>query len=247
MNETVDINELVPDDQNARTHGDRSVEAIAASLEQFGQVRAIVIDQKNKILAGNGVYLAAQSLGWQRLKVERVEFEGAEATAYAIADNRIAELSAWDSAILTEQLGELPRPSRGRPRGHEGRGIAVVQLPVRLAQLAGLTAQAQGVAGQCEDLFDVLAVLLAEGFAAAQPRSHAGQALETPVLVFGVAGHRLDRGKPHGLLVQHSRVGLVGNGLGRQVGELDGLAGVPDGVQLALKLQPFLAPACPPA
>jgi hypothetical protein len=59
------------------------------------------------VLAGNGLLAAAQKLGWQTLQCVRTELKGEKATAFAIADNRTAELSDWDDARLKQLLNEM--------------------------------------------------------------------------------------------------------------------------------------------
>ena len=104
---TVDINRVVPDPDNARLHDDRNIRAIAGSLEKFGQQKPIVVDGDYRVIAGNGTVSAAQSLGWKKIKAVKTELTGDEARAFALADNRTAELAEWDDRILKVQLGEL--------------------------------------------------------------------------------------------------------------------------------------------
>ena len=55
------VNELVNDPNNARTHDERNLDAIRASLERFGQQKPIVINADNTVVAGNGTLAAAMS------------------------------------------------------------------------------------------------------------------------------------------------------------------------------------------
>jgi hypothetical protein len=59
------------------------------------------------VIAGNGRLMAARALGWRTVKVVRTGLEGAEATAFAIADNRTAELAEWDEGALQQQLAAI--------------------------------------------------------------------------------------------------------------------------------------------
>ena len=95
------------DPENVRVHDARNRKAIADSLEKFGQQRPIVVDGENTVLAGNGTVLAAQALGWTKIKAVRTELTGAAARAYALADNRAAELATWDFEHLGPDLLEL--------------------------------------------------------------------------------------------------------------------------------------------
>jgi len=66
-----------------------------------------VVDGDGVIVAGNGTFAAAKAMGWKTIDVVRTKLRGAEARAYAISDNRTAELAEWDAAELTKQLEEL--------------------------------------------------------------------------------------------------------------------------------------------
>lgn len=104
----VPISSLTLDPTNARKHSDLNLKAIASSLERFGQRKPIVV-QGNIVLAGNGTLEAAKSIGWQEISIVKVpdDWDAQTAKAYALADNRTAELAAWDQAVLAEQLLEL--------------------------------------------------------------------------------------------------------------------------------------------
>lgn len=110
------ISDLKFDHKNARKRTDSSAKLIQESLQRYGAARSIVIDEDNRILAGNGTIEGAKALGLTKLKV--VEASGDEIIAVrrsglsedekvglAIADNRAAELSDWDAEML-HQLSE---------------------------------------------------------------------------------------------------------------------------------------------
>jgi hypothetical protein len=105
--ETVTIASLELDPRNARRHPDRNLASIKRSLEPFGQQKPIVVDADGVIIAGNGTVTAARALGWESSDVVRTKLRGAEARAFAIADNRTGELAEWDAAELRAQLDEL--------------------------------------------------------------------------------------------------------------------------------------------
>jgi len=100
------ISSLNHDRLNARTHSPRNLQAIAASLEQFGQRRPVVIRSDGTILAGNGLTMAAAQLGWDSVDVTVVpdDWTDEQARAYAIADNRTGDLADWDEQVLIESL-----------------------------------------------------------------------------------------------------------------------------------------------
>src|ERR1700761_7633010 len=104
--EQLPINTLSPDPANARRHPERNLDQIKASLKRFGQQKPIVVDATNIVRAGNGTLAAAKALGWTTIAAVRSELAKTELTAYAIADNRTAELAEWDAAVLAETLAD---------------------------------------------------------------------------------------------------------------------------------------------
>ena len=105
--ESVPIATLSQDPANARKHDDKNLESIKASLRRFGQQKPIVVDSSNVVRAGNGTLAAATALGWDSINVVQTDLQGSEATAYAIADNRTAELAEWDDSVLAASLSSL--------------------------------------------------------------------------------------------------------------------------------------------
>ena len=94
-NEMVLVSSLHEDPANVRRHPARNLATIVASLKRFGQQKPIVVDRDGVVVAGNGLLQAANQLGMDRVWVRRTELLGSERTAYAIADNRTAELAEW--------------------------------------------------------------------------------------------------------------------------------------------------------
>jgi ParB family chromosome partitioning protein len=107
--ETISIDDLELDPNNARKHSEKNINAICESLTQFGQRKPIVINANDVVIAGNGTVEAARKLGIKALEVVRVPVDWSEEKikAYALADNRTAELASWDAEILLSQLNEL--------------------------------------------------------------------------------------------------------------------------------------------
>ena len=103
----VPIADLHHDPANVRSHDKRNIEAIAGSLARFGQQKPIVVDPTGVVIAGNGTLEAARSLGWESIVVVESDLSGAERTAYAIADNRTAELASWDEESLSAMLQSM--------------------------------------------------------------------------------------------------------------------------------------------
>lgn len=105
---SVAVGDLTLDPRNARKHSERNLAAIADSLATFGQRKPIVVSQDMVVIAGNGTVEAARRLGWERISVAVLPWtDPAKCMAYALADNRTAELAEWDGEVLAGQLVEL--------------------------------------------------------------------------------------------------------------------------------------------
>lgn len=105
--ESVLVAELHEDPANVRRHDQRNLDTIIASLAAFGQQKPIVVGDGNVVIAGNGTLAAARALGWDHIQIVRTDLHGANAIAFAIADNRTAELAAWDDESLHRALDAL--------------------------------------------------------------------------------------------------------------------------------------------
>ena len=105
------INSLFSDHKNARKRTDQSAELIKESLQRYGAARSIVIDEDNRILAGNGTIEGAKAAGLKNVRI--IETDGTEVIAVrrtglsedekvglALADNRTSDLSDWDQEML---------------------------------------------------------------------------------------------------------------------------------------------------
>lgn len=107
----IPIDQLTPDPDNARRHDARNISAIVESLNTFGQ-RAPLVAQRQRdgrlvVRAGNGRLQAALRLGWEVVAVVEIAEGDAAAAAFALADNRTAELAAWDDEQLAKNLSAL--------------------------------------------------------------------------------------------------------------------------------------------
>ena len=107
--EQVPLEQLTLDPDNVRLHDAANIDAIISSLSRFGQVKPIVVTNSGKVLAGNGTLTAAERLGWKTIAVVRTpaDWSDTQAMAYAIADNRTAELADWNREVLASQLVDL--------------------------------------------------------------------------------------------------------------------------------------------
>ena len=106
--ETVATTSIFPNPKNARTHSPKQVSQLSVLIKKFGWLVPIIIDDNNMIVAGHGRLLAAKKLGQKEVPVIKAKFlTDADRRAFALADNRIAELSTWDRKLITEELTVL--------------------------------------------------------------------------------------------------------------------------------------------
>jgi hypothetical protein len=81
------------------------VDAVGRSLEEFGQRKPIVVRRSDRVVvAGNHTLQAAQRLGWESVAVVWVDDDDTRAKAFALADNRTAELGGYDDEALAEMI-----------------------------------------------------------------------------------------------------------------------------------------------
>jgi ParB-like chromosome segregation protein Spo0J len=100
--------DLRPDGRNPRRHPTAQIRRIAKSMQTFGFLMPILINQDGRVVAGHGRLQAALNLGLEQ--VPTVQFDHlseAQQRAYLLADNQLALSSTWDDKLLAEQLKEL--------------------------------------------------------------------------------------------------------------------------------------------
>lgn len=103
----VNIEEIQPYMNNPRIN-DGAVNAVTASIKQFGWKQPIVIDKDGVIVAGHTRYKAAQKLEMATIPcVIADDLTEEEIRAYRLADNKTVELSEWDFAVLDEELSGI--------------------------------------------------------------------------------------------------------------------------------------------
>ncbi|OQB78641.1 MAG: Modification methylase DpnIIB [Planctomycetes bacterium ADurb.Bin126] len=101
------IDDIRPYERNPRIN-DQAVDAVAASLKEFGFRQPIVIDADGVIIAGHTRWKAARKLGLAKVPVHvATDLSPEQVKAYRIADNKSGELAEWDLEILPIELAEL--------------------------------------------------------------------------------------------------------------------------------------------
>src|SRR6516225_10197858 len=102
-----DIDSIKPYDHNPRFN-DEAVDAVAASIKEFGFRQPVVVDESDVIIVGHTRYKAAQKLGLKKIPVHTAKgLSPAQAKGYRLADNQTATLSRWDDDRLPIELAEL--------------------------------------------------------------------------------------------------------------------------------------------
>ncbi|MEX0887446.1 MAG: ParB N-terminal domain-containing protein [Phycisphaeraceae bacterium] len=101
------IDDIQPYERNPRIN-DQAVDAVAASLAEFGFRQPIVVDEAGVIIAGHTRWKAAKKLGLAKVPVHvATDLTPEQIRAYRIADNKTGELAEWDMEILPIELSEL--------------------------------------------------------------------------------------------------------------------------------------------
>ena len=101
------IDDIRPYERNPRIN-DQAVDAVAASLQEFGFRQPIVVDADGVIIAGHTRWKAAKQLGLAKVPVHVArDLTPEQIQAYRIADNRTGELAEWDFEILPIELAAL--------------------------------------------------------------------------------------------------------------------------------------------
>ena len=101
------IESIQPYANNPRSNDD-AVDAVAASIREFGFRQPIVVDEEGVVVVGHTRYKAALKLGLTTVPVHvAVGLSPAQAKAYRIADNKTAAMSSWDDDKLPLELAQL--------------------------------------------------------------------------------------------------------------------------------------------
>ncbi len=133
--EQLPINELRLDPRNPRHHSDLQIGQIARSIESFGFNVPVAIDGNNNVLAGYGRVLGAKKIGWQVVPAIRLtDLTPAQARAFSIADNRLAENSTWDDRLLGEIFRDLATVDLDF--NLEATGFSIAEIDLRIEGLS---------------------------------------------------------------------------------------------------------------
>ena len=101
------IDEIKPYDKNPRLN-DEAVDAVAASIREFGWRAPIVVDKDMAIICGHTRWKAAKQLGLTEVPVHiATDLSPEKVKAYRVADNQTGNIAEWDYDLLPLELANL--------------------------------------------------------------------------------------------------------------------------------------------
>lgn len=128
----VPLENLRPDPNNARRHGDRNLQTIEDSYREHGQQKPLVVRKDGVIIAGNGQWEVARRMGWTHLAAVTFQGSNDHARAYALRDNRTAELADWDDATVRSELRAIESGSGWTPEDMGWSDDDILELEARI-------------------------------------------------------------------------------------------------------------------
>lgn len=106
--EVVKLSDLKPLEKNVRRHNDKQIDELIKSVEQFGQTRAMVIDEDNNILIGNGLYFALVKMNKAEVQCYRkTGLSEIEKKKLILSDNKIYGLGSDDFEEINNYIQEI--------------------------------------------------------------------------------------------------------------------------------------------
>lgn len=105
---TMKLADLVKPEKNVRIHTEQQLKEFERSVTMFGQIRPIVVDENNVILAGNGLYDTLITMGKDTADVYKYDnLTENQKKKLMIADNKIFSLGIENLDTLNLFLEEL--------------------------------------------------------------------------------------------------------------------------------------------
>lgn len=105
---TMRLSDMVKPEKNVRIHTEQQLREFERSVKMFGQIRPIVVDENNVILAGNGLYETLLRMGYEEAQVYQYnDLTENQKKKLMIADNKIFSLGIENLDTLNSFLEEL--------------------------------------------------------------------------------------------------------------------------------------------
>ncbi len=110
--EEIPIDELVPYENNAKKHTREQIDAVEASIKEFGFRNPVIVwrnaDGRPEVVAGHARVTAAKNIGMKKVPcVSCDELTDAQRRAYTLADNQTTMMTGWDEDLLAYELDTL--------------------------------------------------------------------------------------------------------------------------------------------
>ena len=106
--EVIKLKDLKPLEHNVRKHNDKQIEELIRSLQQFEQTRAMVVDENNNILIGNGMFMALQKMGKEECYcIRKTGLTEIQKKKLVLSDNKIYGLGADDYQAINDYVQEI--------------------------------------------------------------------------------------------------------------------------------------------
>src|SRR5882762_4057047 len=122
---------------NPRVHAKRQIGQIASSIRVFGFNVPVLVDRHGNVVCGHGRLFAARELGMTEVPTLCLDhLTSAQARAFMIADNRLAEIATWDDQLLAQQLKDLSL--LGLDFSIEVTGFEMGEIDLRIASLEAM-------------------------------------------------------------------------------------------------------------
>ena len=103
--EIIKLENLIENPNNTRIHTEKQIKEFVKSIEMFGVVRPIVVDENNMILIGHGLKKSLESMGRTEAEVLRMTgLTDNEKKKLLLSDNKIYSLGVDDFDMIDELI-----------------------------------------------------------------------------------------------------------------------------------------------
>lgn len=114
------INDITPNEKNTRKHSDAQINELWKSVDKFGTIRPIVIDENGVILAGHGLFEAYKRNGVEEVDVLIIDnLSESDKKKLLLADNKIYAMGVDDYSTIEEILAELGKDNDFEVPGYD--------------------------------------------------------------------------------------------------------------------------------
>lgn len=110
--EEIPIDELVPYENNAKKHTREQIDAVEASIKEFGFRNPVIVwrnaDGRPEVVAGHARVTAAKNIGMRKVPcVSCDDLTDAQRRALTLVDNQTTMMTGWDEDLLAYELDTL--------------------------------------------------------------------------------------------------------------------------------------------